>query len=99
MGWRKESAVGEMSFLLSIFAVIERLNKSELTNTSKKLIVNYVNEATGEGMAQKARTAIWKYTQTVLPSLESIRQKSTSQKLDRLDHLVLKMEYEASRLG
>jgi hypothetical protein len=99
MGWRKESAVGEMSFLLSIFAVIERLNKSELTNTSKKLIINYVNEATGEGMAQKARTAIWKYTQTVLPSLESIRQKSTSQKLDRLDHLVLKMEYEASRLG
>ncbi|MCX7040721.1 MAG: hypothetical protein NT005_16500 [Spirochaetes bacterium] len=91
--------MGEMSFLLSIFAVIERLNKSELTNTSKKLIINYVNEATGEGMAQKARTAIWKYTQTVLPSLESIRQKSTSQKLDRLDHLVLKMEYEASRLG
>jgi hypothetical protein len=50
-------------------------------------------------MAHKARTAIWKYTQTVLPSFESIRQKSTSQKLDRLDHLVLKMEYEASRLG
>ncbi len=91
--------MGEMSFLLSIFAVIENLNKSELTNTSKKLIINYVNEASGEGMAQKARTAIWKYTQTVLPSLESIRQKSTSQKLDRLDHLVLKMEYEASRLG
>lgn len=99
MGPRKESAVGEMSFLLSIFAVIEHLNKSELTNTSKKLIINYVNEASGEGIAQKARTAIWKYTQTVLPSLKSIRQKSTSQKLDRLDHLVLKMEYEASRLG
>ena len=96
---RKESAVGEMSFLLSIFAVIEHLNKSELTNTSKKLIINYVNEASGEGTAQKARAAIWKYSQTVLPSLESIRQKTTSQKLDRLDHLVLKMEYEASRLG
>jgi hypothetical protein len=51
--------VGEMSFLLSIFAVIEHLNKSDLTNTSKKLIINYVNEASGEGMAQKARTAIW----------------------------------------
>ena len=91
--------MGEMSFLLSIFAVIEHLNKSELTNTSKKLIINYVNEASGEGMAQKARAAIWKYTQTVLPSLESIRQKAASQKLGRLDHLVLKMEYEASRQG
>lgn len=99
MGRGKEGTVGEMSFLLSIFAVIEHLNKSDLTNTSKKLIINYVNEASGEGMAQKARTAIWKYTQTVLPSLDSIRQKSTSQKLDKLDHLVLKMEYEASRVG
>ncbi len=99
MGRGKEGTVGEMSFLLSIFAVIEHLNKSDLTNTSKKLIINYVNEASGEGMAQKARTAIWKYTQTVLPSLDSIRQKSISQKLDRLDHLVLKMEYEASRVG
>jgi hypothetical protein len=99
MGRGKEGTVGEMSFLLSIFAVIEHLNKSDLTNTSKKLIINYVNEASGEGMAQKARTAIWKYTQTVLPSLDSIRQKSTSQKLDKLDHLVLKMEYEASRAG
>lgn len=99
MGRGKEGTVGEMSFLLSIFAVIEHLNKSDLTNTSKKLIINYVNEASGEGMAQKARTAIWKYTQTVLPSLDSIRQKSTSQKLDKLDHLVLKMEYQASRVG
>jgi hypothetical protein len=99
MGRRRESNVGEMSFLLSVFAVLEHLNKSELTNTSKKLIINYLNEASSGGMAQKARAAIWKYTQTVVPSLESIRQKSASQKLDRLDHLVLKMEYEASRLG
>jgi MinD-like ATPase involved in chromosome partitioning or flagellar assembly len=90
--------VGEMSFLLSVFAVIEHLNKSELPNTSKRLIINYVNEATGAGMAEKARAAIWKYTQIVLPSLEAIRQKSTSQKLDKLDHLVLKMEFQASRL-
>ena len=49
--------------------------------------------------AEKARAAIWKYTQTVLPALDAIRRKSTSQKLDKLDHLVLKMEWEASRLG
>jgi hypothetical protein len=90
--------VSEMSFLLSVFAVIEHLNKSELPNTSKRLIINYVNGAEGAGPAEKARAAIWKYSQIVLPSLDAIRQKSTSQKLDRLDRLVLKMEWEASRL-
>jgi len=88
-----------MSFLLSVFAVIEHLNKSELPNTSKRLIINYVNEASGAGMAEKARAAIWKYTHTVIPTLQAIRQKASSQKLAKLDHLVLKMEYEASRLG
>ncbi len=90
--------MSEMSFLLSVFAVIEHLNKSELPNTSKRLIINYVNAAEGAGPAEKARAAIWKYTQTVLPTLDAIRQKSTSQKLDRFDRLVLKMEWEASRL-
>jgi hypothetical protein len=87
-----------MSFIISIFALVEHLNKSELTTTSKKLIIAYVNEATGETMVAKARGAVHRYTQTVLPSLESIREKAKTQKLDRLDHLVLKLEYEASRL-
>ncbi len=87
-----------MSFLLAIFAVIEHLNKSELTTTSKKLIIAYVNEATGMTFVDKARTAVRRYTQTVLPSLESIREKSRTVELDALDHLVLKLEYEASRL-
>ncbi|MGO9309237.1 MAG: hypothetical protein ACLQDL_09475 [Spirochaetia bacterium] len=87
-----------MSFLLAIFAVIEHLNKSELTTTSKKLIIAYVNEAKGLSFMEKARTAVRRYTQLVLPSLESIQQKSKTVELDSLDHLVLKLEYEASRL-
>jgi hypothetical protein len=87
-----------MSFLLAIFAVIEHLNKSELTTTSKKLIIAYVNEATGLSFVDKARTAVRRYTQIVLPSLESIREKSRTVELDALDHLVLKLEFEASRL-
>jgi hypothetical protein len=87
-----------MSFLISLFAVIEHLNKSELTTTSKKLIIAYINEASGLPFADKARTAVRRYTQTVLPSLESIREKSRTVELDPLDHLVLKLEYEASRL-
>jgi hypothetical protein len=95
----KGNAVSEMSFLLAIFAIIEHLNKSELTTTSKKLIIAYVNEASGMSYVDKARSAVRRYTQTVLPTLESIRQKDRTVGMDALDHLVLKMEYEASRLG
>jgi hypothetical protein len=87
-----------MSFLLAIFAIIEHLNKSELPTTSKKLIINYVNEASGQTMVEKARAAVSRYTQIVLPTLDALREKARTQKLDKLDHLVLKLEYEASRL-
>ena len=88
-----------MSFLLTVFAVIEHLNKSELPTTSKKLLIAYLNEATGVSYSEKARIAVRRYSQTVLPSLESIREKSRTAELDALDHLVLKLEYEASRLS
>ena len=90
--------MSEMSFLLAVFAVIEHLNKSELTTTSKKLIIAYVNEATGEELVEKAREAVRRYTETVLPTLASIRAKARTVKLDKLDHLVLKLEYEGARL-
>jgi hypothetical protein len=90
--------MGEMGFLLSVFAIIEHLNKSEMTTTSKKLVISYINEGTGEDWAEKARSAVRRYTEIVLPSLQSIRDKSATVKLDSLDHLVLKMEYQAARL-
>jgi hypothetical protein len=93
-----EAPMSEMSFLIAVFAVIEHLNKSELTTTSKKLIMAYVNEASGQTMIEKARSAVQRYTQIVLPSLDSIREKAKMVKLDKLDHLVLKLEYQASRL-
>lgn len=91
--------MGEMSFLLALFAVIEHLNKSELTTTSKKLLIAYLNEASGVSYSDKARIAVRRYSQTVLPTLENIREKSRTVELDALDHLVLKLEYEASRLS
>lgn len=91
--------MSEMSFLLSVFAIIEHVNKTELTTTSKKLIIAYLNEAAEKSYSEKARAAVRRYSETVLPSLDSIRVKSRTQKLDALDHLVLKLEYEASRLG
>jgi hypothetical protein len=92
------TSVGEMSFLLAVFAIIENLNKSELTTTSKKLIIAYINEAPELSLSEKARAAVHRYAETTLPSLASIREKSRTVKLDKLDHLILKMEYEASRL-
>ena len=88
-----------MSFLLAVFGIIEHLNKSELTTTSKKLLIAYLNETSGTSFSNQAREAVRRYTQTVLPSLESIREKSRTVELDELDHLVLKLEYEASRLS
>jgi hypothetical protein len=90
--------MSEMSFLLAIFAIIEHLNQSELPTTSKKLIINYVNEALDQSPVEKARAAVRRYTQIVLPSLENLREKAKTKKLDPLDHLVLKLEYQASRL-
>ena len=89
----------EMSFLLALFAVIEHLNKSELTTTSKKLIIAYLNEASGISYSDKARIAVRRYSQILLPTLDSIREKSRTAELDALDHLVLKLEFEASRLS
>ncbi len=89
-----------MSFLLAVFAIIEHLNKSELTATSKKLLVAYLNETSGVSYAERARSAVRRYSQTVLPSLESIREKKArTGEIDDLDDLVLKLEYEASRLS
>jgi len=89
--------MGEMAFLLSVFAIIDHLNKSELTTSTKKLILAYIDEAGGGTNSEMARKAVYRYARVVLPSLDGIREKSRTVKLDKLDHLVLKMEYEASR--
>lgn len=88
-----------MSFYLAVFGVIEHLTKSELTTTSKKLLITYLDQADGETPSERAREAVRRYAQTVLPSLESIREKHRTVELDELDDLVLKLEYEAARLS
>ena len=88
-----------MSFLLAVYAVIEHVTRSELTNTSKKLLIAYLNDTSGASYADRAREAVRRYAQTVLPSLDHIREKSRTVELDELDHLVLKLEYEAARLS
>ena len=84
-------------YLATVFDVVEYVIKNEMTNTSKKLIELYLKDSNENTMAGKARDAIIRYTQGDIPTLDQIRAKSKTQELDNLDHLILKMEYEAKR--
>ena len=66
-------------FISAIFNIIEHLIESELTNTSKQLILRYLDTAGTMKHAAKARQVIQRYTQSTIPSLESIREKSKKQ--------------------
>jgi len=70
----------------------------ELRNTSKKVILNYLNESHHPELIKRARYAVTRYIQDDIPSLEEIREKSHHTELDGLDHLILKLEYEARQL-
>jgi prophage DNA circulation protein len=90
--------MSEMSFYSTVFELVEFLIKTTLTTTSKKLIITYIDDAPDESLAERARSAIRRYMQKELPSLDEVREKSKSEELSRMDHLVLKMEYEATRV-
>jgi hypothetical protein len=70
----------------------------ELRTTSKKLIINYINESKHLHLIDRARVAVKRYALEDIPSLQDIRERSQYQELSMLDHLVLKMEYEAKKL-
>lgn len=88
----------EKAYLNSIYNVIEHLVGKELPDTSKRLITNYVEGSREMSLAGKARDAITQYLQANIPTLDEIRKKSKTSKLNKLDHLLLKMEYEADLL-
>jgi hypothetical protein len=88
----------ERNLFSAIFGVVESVTKSELTNIARTLIINYYQGSEQPTCALKARETVLRYAQCrVLPRLADIRQKDRS-RLDRLEHLVLKMEYEAALL-
>lgn len=88
----------ELAFLLSVFAVVEFVTESQLRNTSKNLIRSYMAQSGLLTPIERARYAVSRYTMTDIPSLESIKKKSRTESLTPIDHLVLKMEYEADLL-
>ncbi len=91
--------MGEKEYLDSIFNLVEHETEHELLDTSKRLLINYIERAPEGSMAGKARNAVVRYLQKSIPTLDEIRNKSREHELEELDHLVLKMESEARRFG
>ncbi len=89
-------AVSEMRFLNSFFELIECLTANTITTTSKRLLINYINEAPEERLSERARSAIRRYMQKDIPSLDELRLLAKTRELSKMEHLVLKMEYEAA---
>ena len=84
--------------MFAIFGVVEYITKAELTNIAKTLIYNYYKGSEQPSCALKAREVVFRYAQCrSLPTLADIRRKERT-RLNKLEHLVLKMEYEAARL-
>jgi hypothetical protein len=88
----------EQSLMFAIFGVVEYITKSELTNIAKTLIYNYYQSSEQPTSPGRARESVFRYTQCKsLPIISDI-QKKTRWQLNKLEHLVLRMEYEARRV-
>jgi hypothetical protein len=90
--------LNEKALYASVFALIEHVGGMELTDTSKHLIVAYLEDAEGPDPAGRARAAISRYVSTDLPTIPDIRTRSEQGPLSHLDHLILKMEHAAARV-
>lgn len=86
-------------FVNSVIKVIEHLSRAEITKYAYKIILNYLDEYDEYDYSACARYTVKKYLSRDIPTLEEIRQKhKAAGRLDELDKLVLKMEYEAEKL-
>lgn len=90
--------MSEAGFFTSVFAVVEHLTRSEVSDRAKWLIRYYYDEVREGSCAERGWSAVQRYTQEELPTLESVRSKSARGDLSRLDHLLLRMDYEAAKL-
>jgi len=90
--------MSNIAYLRSIFAIVERLIHIEMTDQGRAVVENYLKSAAAESYSEKARYAIFRYTEVELPSLEDIQAKNKTGTLTEMDHLILKMEYQAKQL-
>ncbi len=74
-------------FLNSVFAVIESITRAEMTNTSKRLVISYINQSTHLPLLERALQAIARYTQARIPAEDPV-----------MKGLIQNLQSEASRL-
>jgi hypothetical protein len=91
--------MGKVAYLRSVFSIVEKIIHIEMSAQGRGVIENYLDSAEADDFAEKARYAIYRYTQLDLPSLEDIRKKNKTDQLDEMDHLILKMEHESKQLS
>lgn len=86
----------EKRYLAAFFNLIEELAGTSLRNTTKELLLSYMQSSDEGDPSIRAREVASRYIDEPIPSLKQIQQKK--RRLQPLDHAVLKMEYEAKRL-
>ena len=95
----KEPPVSETLLMAAIFELVERATGAEMTNSARRLIIEYYREAPGATAAERARQAIRRYTQWEPPSLDEIRGRNQAGTMEDLDWRMLKVEHLAAKLS
>ena len=80
-----------------MFDLTESILRVELPDRAKHILEHYIKDSIRPTMAGRARDAIERYAQVKLPTLDEIRSKNKTSELDKLDNMILRLEYEAKR--
>ncbi|OHD74253.1 MAG: hypothetical protein A2177_15010 [Spirochaetes bacterium RBG_13_68_11] len=88
----------EGRLLNAIFELVERSTKAELTNSGRRLLIEYFRTCPEDTAAGRARGAIRRYAQWDPPSMDEVRERHRAGAMEDLDWRVLKIENEARKL-
>jgi len=97
-GSREGRTMQEIRLLEAIFELVACWSKSEMTNSARKLLIEYYRTCPEETAAGRARGAIRRYAQWDPPSLGEIRERHRAGAMEDLDWRILKVENEARKL-
>jgi hypothetical protein len=94
----KEPPASESLLLAAVFELVERVTGAEMTNSARRLIVEYYREAPGATPSERARQAVRRYAQWEPPSLDEIRERHRAGTMEDVDWRLLKVEHLAAKL-
>jgi len=94
----KEPPASESLLLDAVFELVERVTGAEMTNSARRLIIEYYREAPGATPSERARQAVRRYAQWDVPPLDEIRERHAAGAMEDVDWRVLKVEHIAAKL-